>query len=325
MTEPSYTIALNRRLVAATAVEVGDLLVYDEADGYYVVATTSNRSGGKRAEAIALSAFQSDDPDAVGRVHVQQAGTATDAVTGLGAGAVGYVRSSSTGRCERVTDFTDGDDIIGSCEADGRVHLHFGAPVGEILSTAESTASAAATALYPGGSVGDLQYKGGTATFSGTSKLRVESSEIVHTGTPLHKETRSEFYDGSATSFSFSQWETGATTTDSAVTIGSIELASGLGDCIVTVHADLTYSFVSSGAKGGNLAYKAAFKRSSGTLSRIGIADISIPTLLTGTESGGVDLATNGNTTIDIKPTGIADTNITWTASLHVQVAKVPA
>ncbi len=121
MAEPNFTIDLNRRLAAGVECEVGDLLVADSS-GYYVIATTANRAGGKRSEAVALSSY---DGPGVGRVHIQQTGTIAASISGLGAGAVTYACASSLGVIERVVSPSVSDDVVGWAAADGRVHLNF--------------------------------------------------------------------------------------------------------------------------------------------------------------------------------------------------------
>jgi hypothetical protein len=128
MAEPNHTVALNRRLAAAASCAIGDVLVADD-DGHYVVATSAERADGRRAEAIALSAFSGTG---VGRADVQQTGTLTPSISGLEPGAASWVRCSATGQPERCTP-SGSDDIIGRCEADGRLHLMFGVLTADIV------------------------------------------------------------------------------------------------------------------------------------------------------------------------------------------------
>lgn len=178
----------------------------------------------------------------------------------------------------------------------------------------------------PGGAVGQLQFHGldgSDPIFKGTSKLTADatSGELTHSGVPTHKETGAQFKDGSANSYAQPLWKVATTSNATATILAAIALPSGLGDGIVTVHAEYTYYYASSGAQGGNLSSKSVFKRSSGTLSRVAWADLSNPSLVTGTAVGGHDVVADGNTQIDVKGTGIASTDIVWIVSLHIQVA----
>lgn len=55
-------------------------------------------------------------------------GPITPEVTGLGVGAEGWVRVSTTGRLERVALPNTDDDVVGQCDASGLLHATFGAP-----------------------------------------------------------------------------------------------------------------------------------------------------------------------------------------------------
>lgn len=124
MSEPNYSIGFTARMLAASACAVGDVLIYNAPLGYWVVATAANRAAlpGVRAQAIALTAYGGS---AVGKVSYQAAGVVANEVSELGVGLASWVRVSSTGRAERCTP-ADGDDIIGKCGTDGRLHLQLG-------------------------------------------------------------------------------------------------------------------------------------------------------------------------------------------------------
>ncbi len=181
----------------------------------------------------------------------------------------------------------------------------------------------------PGGAVGTLQFHDevdAEAAFSGNDNLAVnEDGEIVHDGNPIHDEEQADFKDGSANSFARAQWPLGATTDDTPTAIATISIpAAEIGDCFVTVHAEVTYFYESSGTKGGNYSMKATFKRSSGTLTRINTLDLSVATLATGAAPAGIDVDVDDDDTIIVEATGIDSTDITWITSLHVQAAVPP-
>lgn len=163
----------------------------------------------------------------------------------------------------------------------------------------------------PGGAVGSIQYHA------------VDGSDDVFRGADalVNADGGFDFVRTGQTPFEKSGWN-GATTTDATPTIAeAITLAAGIGDGFITVHAEVTYYYASSGAKGGNYAKKATFARSSGVLSRVGITDLSPSGLASGTAPGGIDIVANGNNEVDVQVTGIASTTIKWAVSIHVQVA----
>jgi hypothetical protein len=177
----------------------------------------------------------------------------------------------------------------------------------------------------PGGAVGAMQYHGvdgSTPIFKGTPKLVIVDTDgnVEHSGTPVHKETYAQFRDGSANAYAQSQWKVGTTSNATPTVICSIAIPSGIGDCFISVQAKTTYYYASSGVKGGSFSGEATFTRASGTLTRVGIADLSPPGLAAGTAAGGIDIVANGSNDIDVKGTGLGSTNITWLTSLHIQV-----
>lgn len=190
----------------------------------------------------------------------------------------------------------------------------------------------------PGGSPQQVQYHvldGEAPRFGGTPNLTVdeESGEIVHISAPVHAETGAIFVDpsnvtsfltGTAVPYAQPIVRSINTTNATPATIATVVLASSLGNCTVTVHVELTYD---GGATiGGNLAYKAVLKRDSGTLTRPeDVADLTITAINTGTAPGAADIDADGNEAIDVDVTGIADTDIGWIASLHIQVALRPS
>ncbi len=134
MTEPNFSIDFTARMLATTACNVGDLLVFDAAAvlndtlGYWSVSSTANRAtANARTQAVALTEYGGS---AVGKVSYQASGTVSQRISGLPDGypTLALVRASSTGRFERISGYTPGDDVVGYAEPDGRVHLHLGIP-----------------------------------------------------------------------------------------------------------------------------------------------------------------------------------------------------
>lgn len=120
MPTPNYSIVFSAQLVGSSTVSVGDVLIPSAGSpSLYVVATAANR-GTRRAEGVALSAYGGTGS---GSVQIQQTGTIDASISGLGAGTASWVRVSTTGRLERVATPSGGDDLMGKCEADGRMHL----------------------------------------------------------------------------------------------------------------------------------------------------------------------------------------------------------
>ncbi len=103
-----------------TCAELDVLIESATSPGEYVVATAANR-GVRRSTAIALDAWAGATSGSVG---IQCVGP-LDASSILGPGAATWVRTSTLGKIERVAAPADGDDIIGRCDALGRVTLHF--------------------------------------------------------------------------------------------------------------------------------------------------------------------------------------------------------
>jgi hypothetical protein len=121
MTAPSYSISFSVVLSGSAGTgSAGDVLIKNASDGLYVKATTANR-GTRRSTGIALRSYVAN-----GVVDIQQDGEVSAAVSGLGAGLAGHVRTSTTGTLERVVTPGASDDVIGWCETDGTLHLRFG-------------------------------------------------------------------------------------------------------------------------------------------------------------------------------------------------------
>jgi hypothetical protein len=116
VTSPRYSITYSAVLSGTAGSGLaGDVLIPD-SDGLYIKATTANRAG-RRSTGVALFDYQASNS-----VEVQQLGMLSAALSGLGVGAVSWVRVSALGRLERCTP-SAGDDIIGKASADGSVHL----------------------------------------------------------------------------------------------------------------------------------------------------------------------------------------------------------
>lgn len=151
MTEPNYSVSFTASMQAASACAVGNALAYDASSGYWVVATSANRTSlGKRTEAIALTAYGGS---AVGKVAYQTSGTLPASVSGLSSGYAGkrLVRVSTTGTLERIATAsvnTSTDDIVGYAETDGRVHLYIGFPFDELVTIVAAGGGAPTGAQY---------------------------------------------------------------------------------------------------------------------------------------------------------------------------------
>lgn len=148
---PSITVNESALLSATSgAIAVGDVLIDDATTGDYVKATTANR-GTRRAHGLALSAYGST---LRGSVRMQTGGIVPTEVTGLGAGSVSWVRTSSTGACERCTP-ASGDDLLGKCDANGNLFLDPGKWDSSNYAGGGGGGGGGGT---PGGSSGDVQY-----------------------------------------------------------------------------------------------------------------------------------------------------------------------
>lgn len=148
MTEPNFSVNFTAAMLATEACAIGDLLVYHQSVGVWKVATTANRTAADAgAQAIAMTAYGGS---LIGKVSYKDTGIMAREVTGLGTvGSTQLVRTSSTGRLERVSSYTAGDDIVGFAEKDGRVHLLFGLPWSMISAIAGVAPYSIGTAPYP--------------------------------------------------------------------------------------------------------------------------------------------------------------------------------
>jgi hypothetical protein len=123
VSEPSYSISWNRRLVSADESETitkGQAVILNEDRDGWLPATLANRTAtGRRANGVALS-----DADATNRgFDVQVTGAVGDDIVDLGDGASGAVRVGDNGFLERAPTPAEDDDVVGRCDADGTVYL----------------------------------------------------------------------------------------------------------------------------------------------------------------------------------------------------------
>lgn len=118
---PNFSIDFSAPLhsTAASGTKGTVLIDHPDGSGRFVVATSGNRSGGRRSVGIALASFDSDDT-----VAIQEIGLVDRSVVNLGPGAAGWVRVSSAGQLERVASPDPVlDDLIGKCNDAGTVFL----------------------------------------------------------------------------------------------------------------------------------------------------------------------------------------------------------
>lgn len=132
--EAQFAVGFTARVLPAEGpIAKGDALVFDPdyvvdgVTGAWRIATAAVRAElGSGAEAIALGDYGAA---IVGTVSYQAAGLLSKAVSGLGTDASAkLVRVSSTGRLERISSYTSGDDVVGYAQPNGRVKLHIGLP-----------------------------------------------------------------------------------------------------------------------------------------------------------------------------------------------------
>lgn len=167
MTEPNFSVNFTAATLATDApVAVKDLLVFDSALGVWRTATTANRTAANAgSQAIALTAHGGA---VIGSVGYQSSGVLATSISGLLPGAKQLVRTSATGRIERIASFTAGDDVIGYAEADGRVHLHFGLPWAQIL----------VVAGIPGAPDLSVQYRATSSSFGGATGASIHDNNL---------------------------------------------------------------------------------------------------------------------------------------------------
>src|SRR5574337_298017 len=118
------------------------------------------------------------------------------------------------------------------------------------------------------------------------------------TGTPSFSDTRNEFApDGpSGSALVFSQTNKLQTTNATQATLSTVSVpAATYGDGNITVTAEVTCWYAGGGA---NFIKKAFFKRVSGTLTLVNIADHTDTTFTYGTATGGIDIVVVDNDTI---------------------------
>jgi hypothetical protein len=133
---------------AATSIAVGNLVLPADSGGY-VVATSGNRTlYSRRAEGVAVT---TSSGSGLGSIEIWQTGTIDASVSGLGVGTASWVRCSTTGSIERFTPVAAGtSDVIGKCDASGRVRLEFGVWTEDLAIGGGSGGAAAHVAGGPG-------------------------------------------------------------------------------------------------------------------------------------------------------------------------------
>lgn len=167
--EPNFSINFTAPSVATANVGAGDCLLYDTANGVWKVATSANRTAANvGTQGIALGPTSSQ---ALPGVPYQSSGIVSASVSGLTSLTPGsanqLVRTSSSGRLERVSSYTSGDDIVGYATWDGRVALHLGLPWESIATFA---------GVSPGGATYSMQYKVNTTTLGGSTGVSVDGT-----------------------------------------------------------------------------------------------------------------------------------------------------
>lgn len=165
---------------------------------------------------------------------------------------------------------------------------------------------------------------------------RPETAQLFMRGSPSHAENYADFYDsneaGDAGSFDPSNftgiakalWKRESTSSDGEI-IADINLGVikndgttlSMGNCYVTVTAEITATQSSGGA---NLAYKATFSKTSGTLTRIGFVDHTDATLNNIAATANITVDDNDN--IKVISATTSGTATSWYVSLHVQIVQ---
>ncbi len=214
----------------------------------------------------------------------------------------------------------------------GATTMDWGLPCSTIEPTANTGTNAGGEKVFictVGGRTGMSEPNWSTATVVGNTVVDNTTTWKLVGFTPpyaVRDTNQNEFSSGGKPGRAFSDWDTVSTTNATPANVLSISVPAAIyGDAVIVVHVEVTASFVDSGnTVGGSLSKKAAFRRTGGTLTRVAISDLDDATLYTGPATGDFDIAVLDNNTIKVPVTGIAATNITWTASAHLQIAKVP-
>lgn len=126
----SYGISLSSKLASiAGNVEIGRALVFSDVDDGFVIATAANRAalGNRSTYGIALTPGNSTQPLlAPPVVEMLAEGLLVKEISALGPGAKCFVRVNDNGWLERVVSPAPSDDVIGTCETNGDVHVRCG-------------------------------------------------------------------------------------------------------------------------------------------------------------------------------------------------------
>jgi hypothetical protein len=125
MTEPNATVNYGARPISGDFV-VGQVVVGCGVDSnglpVWTTATLANRTTNGRADGIVITDSANGSP-----ALMVTMGKVDASISGLPAGAATWVRVSATGTLERAGDSpSDGDDVVGRCEANGDFHATFG-------------------------------------------------------------------------------------------------------------------------------------------------------------------------------------------------------
>lgn len=194
MTTSNYSVNFEAILSAtSTTVAIGDVVVpVSTTDPTYFVATSANR-GTRFTHGVARMVGNPTNT-----ISVQSNGYAPNSITGLGAGIEAYARVSSTGRLERVSTVSAGDDIVGKIDGSGGAMLCFGSIPGATISpptdyttqaawyinaTTGSDTNSGATSLLPLATHAELENRIGGLTINppadGTSGIRLMTVHIM--------------------------------------------------------------------------------------------------------------------------------------------------
>lgn len=158
MTEPLGSVNFTALILAVNGpAAIGQALVFDSAQGTWLVATAANRTAlGKRAEAIAITAYGGSS---VGKIAYRSSGLLANELSLLGTGTASWVRVKSDGYLERCTP-APGDDLVGKCQTDGRLLL--------TLNTWDY-ANVSGSGVTLGGSNGDVVIRATASTTTGVT------------------------------------------------------------------------------------------------------------------------------------------------------------
>jgi len=322
----------------------GDVMIPDATATTQLVATTANR-GTRRSEGVALTAFGGIG---TGTVEIQSTSTIDASISGLGAGSASWVRCSATGRPERFTPSPGGTgDIIGRCEADGRLHLimgclteDFALASGTLTSVTgtglwHNTTGALDAAAYPPTAQYDILMSNATpdwvrfAKGSNSTVFQVSSGGVVSYSTILNAHV------DAAAAIAYSKLGTGTQsigaqqydstvdskgtertvepkhvqTTDATVTtLDSFTLASGTA----VIWTAVITAINTTGSQAAMYVRTAGFRNNAGTVSQVGATQASVTLEDDVAWDATIDFT---GTTPRIRVTGKAATTLQWSCT----------